>query len=69
MSDKKIQVMRKGKLREVKKIRIGDIYIGTCWLCGSVCRCEDLRNGFTRHTGIFTEQKAGQGSLFDGAKL
>lgn len=60
----KMQVIRKGKIQEVKKIRVGDIYVGKCWLCESVCQCEDLTNGYTKHTALFTDEKAGQLALF-----
>jgi len=48
-----MKVIRKGKIKEVRKVRKGDIYVGKCWICGSVCQCEDLDNGYTRHKPIF----------------
>ena len=58
-----MQVIRKGKNKEVKKIRKGDIYVGKCWLCESVCQCEDLTNGHTKHTALFTDEQAGRIAL------
>ena len=59
-----MEVIRKGTIKEVKRIRKGDIYVGKCWVCESVCQCEDLENGHTKHTPIFTDEKAGQLALF-----
>ena len=59
-----MKVIRKGKIKEVKKIRVGDIYVGKCWICESVCQCEDLTNGHTRHTPLFTDERQGQVALF-----
>lgn len=59
-----MKVIRKGIIKEVKKIRVGDIYVGKCWLCESVCQCEDLLNGHTKHTALFTDEKVGQLALF-----
>lgn len=59
-----MKVIRKGEIKEVKKIRVGDIYVGKCWICNSVCKCEDLTNGHTRHTPIFTDEEVGKLSLF-----
>ena len=45
----KIKVIRKGELKEVKRIHISDIYLGECWLCRSKCLCVNMANGHTHH--------------------
>lgn len=62
-----MKVIRRGEIKEVKKIRIGDIYVGKCWVCESVCKCEDLANGHTKHTPILTDEHQGQEVLFNPA--
>lgn len=52
-----MRVIRKGKVKEVKKIWVGDIYIGECWCCGQTCICESLANKSTRHSPLTDEAK------------
>ena len=59
-----MKVIRKGIIKEVKRIQVGDVYVGKCWLCESVCQCEKLSNGYERHTPLFQDEKAGQLALF-----
>ena len=58
---KRMTILRKGKLGQYKRLQVGDIYIGKCWLCESRCLCEELANGCTKHfidTGLMR--------IFDG---
>ena len=60
MADTKIKVLRKGKVKEVSRIQVGDIRIGKCWICDQRCRLTRLANGRDRHEPV----AEGQGSLF-----
>lgn len=67
----RMTILRKGKLGQYKRLQIGDIYIGKCWLCESRCLCEELANGHTKHfidtslIKLFAEQKQGQKGLWE----
>jgi hypothetical protein len=61
-----MKVYRKGKIIEVDeaKTRVGDVYIGKCTTCHQPCQCEELSNGYIKHSplhpllyhlGIFSE--------------
>lgn len=45
-------VIRKGKIKEVKKIWAGDIYISHCTHCKAPCISERLKNGHDRDRSI-----------------
>lgn len=47
-----MRVIRKGKVKEVKKVWVGDIYIGKCWMCNQKCLCQNLTNGHIGHSPL-----------------
>ncbi len=42
--------MRKGKIKDYKTQRVGDMFIIECWVCSGTCVGELLSNGHTRKT-------------------
>lgn len=48
-SNTKTKVIRSGKVKEVSRIKVGDVYVGKCWCCHQECKCTLLGNGHERH--------------------
>lgn len=57
-----MKILRKGKVKDYKRIQVGDRYIGKCWLCDGECLCERFWNGHTGHSFLTKEMR----SLFKG---
>lgn len=56
-----MKVRRKGKVKEVSRIQVGDVWRGKCWICAQKCKLTRLKNGKDRHEPIVEIQ----GSLFE----
>lgn len=70
MADEKYEKLTPKGIKQVSRLRVGDRFLGHCWLCKSACITEVLANGHWRDIGIFTDieevkQRAGQIGLFD----
>lgn len=68
---KKIKVLRKGKLRQVSRIQVGDTWLDKCWSCEQMCRMTRLSNGHNRHDPLIkkgilesSEQKIGVADVY-----
>lgn len=54
-----MKVIRNGKVEEVKRLKVGDKYLGECWLCEQRCELELLSNGHSRHFPVTHKELLG----------